>query len=187
MLISLLIVLITSPLQKRPKKSIIYAVINLSPEICRKIKVARREAGLSQSLVAKEVGCLQSALSMFEQGDGTKLNDDVIRRLCEKFHIELPKEETVAVQQPVSAAVPYVPFAARRAFCPNPACPSNIPYQVEERTLLRPDAHAADPVGGKFCALCGEVLERACPNCGAPVHEGGICSFCGKPYVATLG
>ena len=55
---------------------------NLSPEICRKVKEARREAGLSQSVLAAEVGCKQSALSMFEQGDGTKLNEEVIEKLC---------------------------------------------------------------------------------------------------------
>ena len=43
----------------------------------------------------------------------------------------------------------------------------------------------ADPVGGKYCAMCGELLERACPNCGAPVHAGAICSLCGQPYVVA--
>lgn len=159
-------------------------MIDLSPEICRKIKLARREAGLSQSILAKEVGCLQSALSMFEQGDGTKLNDDVIAKLCKKFGIELPKQsESVAP----SAAIPSQPLCVAKspAFCPNPVCPSNIPYSVDERTLLRPNFEEADPVGGKYCAICGEILERACPNCGAPVHKGGICSHCGQPYIAV--
>ena len=56
---------------------------NLSPEVCQKLRDARRAAKLSQSVVASEVGCKQSALSMFEQGDGTKLNDAVIRKLAE--------------------------------------------------------------------------------------------------------
>ena len=59
----------------------------LSPEICLKIKEARRAAKLSQSVVALEVGCKQSALSMFEQGDGTKLNDEVIEKLAKKFGV----------------------------------------------------------------------------------------------------
>ncbi|MBQ5530808.1 MAG: helix-turn-helix transcriptional regulator, partial [Kiritimatiellae bacterium] len=41
---------------------------NLSPEVCLRLKEARRSAGLSQSTVAAEIGCRQSALSMFEQG-----------------------------------------------------------------------------------------------------------------------
>lgn len=59
----------------------------LDPEICLKIKEARRAAKLSQSVVANEVGCKQSALSMFEQGDGTKLNEDVINKLAQRFGI----------------------------------------------------------------------------------------------------
>ena len=152
---------------------------NLSPEICRELKEARRAAKLSQSVVASEVGCKQSALSMFEQGDGTKLNDTVIRKLAEKFGVSLevksPASESADVCQVASAS---------RGFCPNPKCPSNAAYEVDGRTLLKPDRAAADPAGGKFCALCGEILEKRCPNCGASVHDGAICSLCGEPYVA---
>ena len=151
---------------------------NLSPEICQKLKIARRAAKLSQSVVAAEVGCKQSALSMFEQGDGTKLNDAVIRKLAEKFGISL--EEKAPVSKLTGMCLTA---SASRGFCPNPKCPSNASYEVDGRTLLRPDRSVADPAGGKFCALCGEVLEKQCPNCGAPVHDGAICTFCGEPYI----
>ena len=39
---------------------------------------------------------------------------------------------------------------------------------------------------GTVCALCGEILERRCPNCGAPVHAGAICSLCGQPYISAV-
>ena len=150
----------------------------MSPEICRKLKEARRAAKLSQSVVASEVGCKQSALSMFEQGDGTKLNDAVIRKLAEKFCVSL--EASV----PVSLLTSASPVAsASHGFCPNPKCPSNTAYEVDGRTFLKPDRSAADPAGGKFCSLCGEILEKHCPNCGASVHDGAICTFCGEPYV----
>ena len=137
-------------------------------------------AKLSQSVVAAEVGCKQSALSMFEQGDGTKLNDAVIRKLAERFGVSLAAENGAA-----DRAAPAVTAAsAVRGFCPNPKCPSNAAYAVDGRTLLRPDRTAADPVGGRFCAVCGELLERRCANCGADVHDGAICSFCGEPYVS---
>ncbi len=154
---------------------------NLSPEFCLKVREARREAGLSQSVLAAEVGCKQSALSMFEQGDGTKLNDDVIRALATKFSIslELPKENGGA-----ETAQARHFFSREKGFCPNPHCPSNHGYEVDGRKFLRPDRSAADPVGGTYCAVCGEVLERKCPNCGAPLHEGAVCSFCGSPYVS---
>ena len=153
---------------------------NLSPEICFKLRDARHAAKLSQSELASEVGCKQSALSMFEQGDGTKLNDAVIGKLAKKFGISLeasaPASEFIGATTVASAS---------HGFCPNPKCPSNVAYAVDGRTFLRPDRAAADPVGGKFCALCGEVLEKRCPNCGAPVHDGAICSFCGEPYIAV--
>ena len=157
----------------------------MSPEICRKVKEARREAGLSQSVLAAEVGCKQSALSMFEQGDGTKLNDEVIEKLCKKFGIELPKKgETAESVRPQVLALPYAkPQQPSRGFCPNPQCPSHLTYEVDGRTFLKPDRLQQDPVGGKYCAVCGEILEKKCPNCGAPVHDGAICSLCGDPYI----
>ena len=153
---------------------------NLSPEICLRLKEARRAAKLSQSELASEVGCKQSALSMFEQGDGTKLNDAVIGKLAKKFGVSLEASAPVS-----KLAGTCLMASASHGFCPNPKCPSNAAYEVDGRTLLRPDRAAADPAGGKFCALCGEILEKRCPNCGASVHDGAICSFCGEPYVAV--
>ena len=155
-------------------------MIDLSPEICHRLRDARREAGISQTVLAREVGCKQSALSMFEQGDGTKLNDEVIRKLAKKFGVALDEVKDGMPARP-AAAVTAFPHSG---FCPNPACPSHHRYEVDGRSLFRPDRVAEDPVGAKYCAVCGEILERRCPNCGAPVHDGAICSVCGEPYVA---
>ena len=119
---------------------------------------------------------------MFEQGDGTKLNDEVINRLAAKFGVKL-RDGSSAESQPVRAPQ-LIALLPHTGYCPNPACPSHHRYQVEERTLIRPDRVAQDPAGGKYCAVCGEVLERRCPNCGAPVHDGAICSLCGEPYLS---
>ena len=153
---------------------------NLNPDFCRKIREARRAAKISQGELAAEVGCKQSAISMFEQGDGTKLNDDVIAKLSKKFGIEISTESSDIV--PVSPR-PLV-HDPHTGFCCNPNCPSNSRYEVDGRILYRPDRAVADPAGGRFCALCGEALSRRCPNCGAAVHDGAICSFCGEPYIA---
>lgn len=119
---------------------------------------------------------------MFEQGDGTKLNDEVVAKLCEKFGVELPAPGAEAA---ASAAAWRRAAPASRGFCPNPACPSQQKYEVEGRMLLKPDRTAQDPAGAKFCAICGEVLEKCCPSCGAPLHEGAVCGFCGAPYIAV--
>ena len=158
---------------------------NLNPEFCKSVKLARREAGLTQGQLAAEVGCKQSALSMFEQGDGTKLNDEVIEKLAKKFNLSLtPSVSPAQVNTPPLPHFPTPPL--HHGFCPNPHCPTNKEYFVEEIRLFLPDCSAADPVGGKYCAMCGELLERTCPNCGAPVHAGAICSLCGQPYISAL-
>ena len=149
------------------------------------MRQARIAAGLSQSRLAAEIGCKQNALSMVEQGDGTKLNEAAIRKICEKFKIELAPakaEEAPVEVRPVASPV----MRAHTAYCPNAFCPSHTEYFVDGRRLLMPDRAKQDPVGGKFCAICGEVLERSCPNCGAPLHDGAICSHCGQPYVAVV-
>lgn len=148
------------------------------------MRQARIAAGLSQSRLAAEIGCKQNAISMVEQGDGTKLNDEAIKKICEKFNIELapakPKKEEVEVRIPIVREI-----KPHTAYCPNAFCPSHVEYFVDGRRMLQPDRIKQDPVGGKFCAICGEILERCCPNCGAPIHEGAICSLCGEPYVAV--
>ena len=159
-------------------------MINLSPEFCKRIKEERRKAALTQTDLAREVGCKQSALSMFEQGDGTKLNDEVIEKIARKFGIALNRDDSpTPVVQPM---VISTTVSGHTAFCPNPNCPSQKMYFVEERKLLRPDREAQDPAGGKYCAVCGELLERRCPSCGAAVHDGAICTFCGEPYIAVI-
>lgn len=111
---------------------------NLSPDICVKLKMARREAGLSQSEVAAEVGCKQNALSMFEQGQPTKLNDEVVEKLAKKFNIDLstPSENAAASVAVSSAALaaPQVSNSRKGAF-------------VRIRDVLRITASSSTVVG----------------------------------------
>ena len=173
---------ILSPLNNDGVKSIICAVTNLSPEFCRKIKEARRQAKLGQVEVAAKVGCKQSALCLFENGGVTKLNDEVVEKLSKLFKVDIVTVD----ENPVPESLPIQALSATvKGFCPNLHCPSNHGYEVDGRLLMRPDRSEADPVGGKFCAVCGEVLVKSCPNCGAPVHDGAICSHCGDAYVAV--
>ena len=149
------------------------------------MREARRLSKISQIELAKEIGCKQSALSMFEQGDGTKLNDDAVRKLAKKFGVDI-SEKAKASSGAADVPAPQVVRPTAKGYCPNPHCPSNRAYDVEGKTCYLPDRAVADPIGGKFCAMCGEALIKVCPNCGAAVHDGGFCSICGDPYVATL-
>lgn len=152
----------------------------ISRDFCQKVKLARRDRGISQSLLASEVGCKQSAISMFEQGDPTKLSDDVVEKLAEKFGIAIEKVDEKTSIPPNISIEQHIPGSG---FCPNRSCPSNSVYEVDGQRFYLPDRKKADPVGGKFCAFCGEILEKRCTNCGSLIHEGAICSICGEPYV----
>ena len=161
---------------------------NLSPDICRQIGQARREQGISQSALAVELGCKQPALSMFEAGDGTKLSEEAVKKLAKKFNVSLDahsdKTGVAGEAGSVSAGALFSGAAEHEGFCPNCHCPSNFPYLVDGRLLLRPSMKIAAPVSGaKRCAVCGEVLEKCCPTCGAPLNDGACCAICGMPYV----
>ena len=159
---------------------------NVSPEICRKIAQARRDQGISQTVLALELGCKQPAISMFEAGDGTKLSEEMVKKLAMRFGISLevqPKESGASFES--KEAIDNL-AQSTLAFCPNCLCPSNVPYVVEGRLLFRPSNQIASPIkGGRRCAVCGEVLEQRCPTCGAPLNEGACCAFCGLPYVTS--
>ena len=172
--------LITAHLRKSKKKSIILSVINLTRDFCLKLREARRKNGVSQSSLASEVGCKQSALSMFEQGDGTKLNDEVIKKIAQKFSIKMEEEEGEIKEAPQNGVLE----SDKRGYCPNPECPSNHRYNVGSETFAKIDRAMCDPVYGKYCVVCGEILEHKCPNCGAHLHEGAVCTYCGHKYVA---
>ena len=151
---------------------------NLSPEICFRLKAARRNAKVGQLELAREVGCKQSAISMFESGNPTKLSEETVKKIAAKFGVQLSGEGVVKGAVETGGV-------AGTGFCPNPACPTNKAYEVDGRRLFVCNREVADPAGGKFCAMCGEVLERCCPNCGAPVHAGAVCSICGEAYIPS--
>ncbi len=139
------------------------------------IKAARQRQHLSQSALARRVGCKQSALSMYEGGRHTALNASVIGKICDVLGL-LPPTPSELTAQPA-------PAECVRTFCPNTACPGNLPLALGERVVLVPKTHFAN-VGEHHCAWCGEVLESACPECGAPIQAGAFCVHCGVPYIA---
>ncbi len=153
---------------------------DLDIEICRRFKTARKEKGLSQSFLAGQVGCKQSALSAFENGNSTKLSDAIVGKLSETLGVSLKAAPKKELSPPV-----IVPGVIVRGFCPDANCPSNVPYMVGEKLFFRPLRAKAAPGGGTRCVCCGEVLERRCPACGAPLNEGACCGTCGSPYISV--
>lgn len=135
------------------------------------VRAARRAAHWSQSELAARAGCRQSQISEFEAGVRGKVARETIVKLAELLGLEAPGETA----GPSAAAI------GARARCPNFECPSNLPYWVGGQLLFLPLGTAGS---GTHCAICGEVLERACPHCGAPVlAPGGCCEACGSPLV----
>ena len=147
---------------------------HLSLENCRRLAQARRDRGLTQSHLAREIGCKQSAISMLESGQAGKLSAENVGKLAELLGVELSAE------QPAGVPVPDAPGA--RGFCPNALCPSNLPYLVQERLLFWP--RLQDAASGARCVYCGDVLESHCPECGVSVTmEGAACGVCGAARV----
>lgn len=148
---------------------------NISKTICTVFKDARRALRLSQSVLAKEIGCHQEAISMFECGNATKLSEEYVSKLANRLGIDLKKlqddEQNAGKPAVVSVGVGY---------CPDCECPSNSAYTVRERTFYK-----ITKQNGIYCAYCGEVLEKSCPSCGAPLNEGACCAMCGANYIAS--
>lgn len=148
---------------------------NLSRTICEKFKEARRAHGLTQTALATEIGCHQAALSMFEKGNVTKLSAEYVDKLAKRLGIDIASLQKQAAKEEIETeGTPFVSVG----FCPEHECPSNTSYVVANRTFYKVTLQK-----GRYCAFCGEVLEKRCPNCGAVLNEGACCSACGNPYL----
>lgn len=142
-----------------------------------RVRAARRAAHLSQAALAEKAGCRQSQLSAFEAGIAGKVSREAMAKFAAALGLPLPDETGAA-----AGALPAAGAAAAAAFCPNFECPSNLPYFVGGDLFFLPLGTAG---AGAHCAFCGEVLERACPACGAPVPaRGGCCGACGAPLLS---
>jgi transcriptional regulator with XRE-family HTH domain len=149
---------------------------NLSIAVCRQLARARREKGMTQSALAQAVGCKQSAISMLESGQPEKLSQEAVDKLASLLGVTL--------EAPATHPTAYSPqsTAVSPSFCPDAACPSNVPYTVAGEVLFWP---RPQPSAGKHCAYCGELLERRCPHCGAALTEGACCHTCGGAKVTN--
>jgi len=151
----------------------------LSIAFCKLLSKARREKGMTQSALAETVGCKQSAISMLESGQSAKIAQETVDKIASLLGV--PFDPTPADLRPPSP-VPDLQHA--HAFCPNARCYSNVPYVVAGDLIFwpRPQPVAA---GGTHCAICGELLERRCPHCGAALTAGACCPICGGTRITN--
>lgn len=110
---------------------------------------------------------------MFERGRTTKLSEEYVEKIARRLGIDIKALQAKEASQGIQM---QAPMAA--GYCPDCECPSNSAYAVGNRNLYRITLQH-----GIYCAHCGEVLEKACPSCGAPLNEGACCTMCGAPYV----
>ena len=155
----------------------------VSRELCLRFAEARRAKGLRQTELAAQIGCTQSALSMFESGQPTKLSEETVKKLSDFLGVPLLDEMSSVVAVPMTVLRDTLNVI--HGFCPNCQCPSNVPYVVEGRLFYRPSRKVASPTGGVRCTQCGEVLELKCPSCGAVLNDGACCATCGAAYVTA--
>ena len=87
------------------------------------LRQARRKKKWTQSELAEQAGCTQSAICMMELGHPDALARDKICLIAEKLGVNL---EAVARREPLIAA--KVGMVLK--YCPDCRCPSNIPYAV---------------------------------------------------------
>jgi transcriptional regulator with XRE-family HTH domain len=148
------------------------------PDIAHRIAEARRARGFTQSALARQADCKQSAISMFERGHESALAQSKVETILKLLGIEAPDPTTPAAPSPE----PLTPHPLR--YCPVFDCPSNIPFIVQNKLLLSP-SQRLPTVDDKHCPFCGELLENECPDCGAAVNHGACCTRCGTPYIST--
>jgi transcriptional regulator with XRE-family HTH domain len=143
----------------------------LPHEICKQIAQTRREKGLTQTALAAEVGCKQSAISMLEAGQPSKLSKENIEKIASALGLTLQNPQAKLVYSPVG----------KQGFCPNALCPSNTPYLVQDQLAFQPRLQVE-----KHCAYCAELLETSCPNCATAINvEGAYCNSCGTVRVTN--
>ena len=160
--------------EQTPRGGVRKTMTHLSLEICRRLAQARRDKGLTQSHLAREIGCKQSAISMLESGQTGKLSTESVGKLAGLLGVELPA---------AAAPAPETPVPGMRGYCPDAQCPSNLPYLVQERLLFWP--RLQDTAAGGRCVYCGDVLETHCPGCGGSITmDGAACGACGAARVA---
>lgn len=132
------------------------------------LKQKRQQLGYTQKKMAELIGCTPSALCMFEKGKSDALSVERLGKACEVLDL-----------QPGALLE-----RSDLHYCPNPLCPTHLPYAIGDEIALKPASVVRESNDG-FCGWCGEVLSVECENCQAPFDaSAAFCPVCGQAYVA---
>ena len=112
------------------------------------VRRRRRSEGLTQSELAGEVGCTQSAVSMFESGRLDALSAETQHRIAKRLGLEPPAERAGGSG---SDAVKRAQTVCK--YCPVDDCPSNVPYAVRGALHFKPSLMEAVADTPTYCAL----------------------------------
>jgi transcriptional regulator with XRE-family HTH domain len=135
---------------------------------------------MTQSALAQEVGCKQSAISMLESGQPEKLSQETLVKIANVLGVLLEAPSCGLNPEPSLASS----SSSARGFCPNAVCYSNVPFAFQGELLFWPRLQALS--AGGHCAFCGELLEPRCPHCGVAVaSDGACCPACGGARVTN--
>lgn len=123
---------------------------------------------LTQSQLAERVGCTQSAISHFENGDFSALSPETVERV------------QAVISSDGEAAVSEV-----LAFCPNPDCAVALTLVNQGNLAIRPAMYRiTGTTVAVHCKVCGALLECGCRSCLTPLVDGAVfCVGCGAPLV----
>lgn len=138
---------------------------------------ARRKKKLTQTDLAKELHCHISAISAFENGSITALSRGKLVRLGEILGVDME-----AALDAFDIAI-----ATRLRYCTSSHCPSAKAVLIHEQIVLFPSFFEVESHRDRYCRLCGEVLARACPQCGSELRaNAAYCPECGGAYLPPL-
>lgn len=133
------------------------------------VRQARLAKHLTQAQLAQRVGCTQSAISHFENGDFSALSQETLQKIQTVIS---PDREAVASSDVL-------------AFCPNPDCSVALTLVNQGSLAIRPAMYRiTSKTVAVHCKICGSLLEYGCRSCLTPLVDGALfCVGCGTALV----
>lgn len=133
------------------------------------VRQARLAKHLTQAQLADRVGCTQSAISHFENGDFSALSQETLLK----------------IQAVVSSAHEAVAPSEVLAFCPNPDCSVALTTVNQGTLSIRPVMYRiTSKTVAVHCKICGSLLDYGCRSCLTPLVDGAsFCVGCGTSLV----